>query len=91
MPTIHEQMREVAKGLDAVSSEAACEARLILAHVYGTTPGALIMRLLHESGHEGFKDGDTAKQIVLSVRLSSATTRLVLSGSRPRSTHSTLA
>ena len=52
MPTIHEQLRKVSRDLDAVSSEAACEARLILAHVYGTTPGALIMRLLHEGSHE---------------------------------------
>ena len=38
-----------------------------------------------------FSDGETAKQMVFSVRLSSATTRFVVSGSRPRSTHSTLA
>ena len=34
-------------------------------------------------------DGDTARQIVFSVRLSSATTRFVVKGSRPRATHST--
>ena len=33
--------------------------------------------------------GVMARQMVLSVRLSSATTRLVSSGSRPRSRHST--
>lgn len=37
------------------------------------------------------RDGDTAKHIVLSERDSSATTRFVVNGSRPRSTHSTLA
>ena len=36
-----------------------------------------------------FRDGETARQMVFSVRLSSATTRLVVSGSSPRSTHST--
>ena len=36
-----------------------------------------------------FMLGDTARQMVPSDRLSSATTRLVVRGSRPRSTHST--
>ena len=36
-----------------------------------------------------FNDGDTARQMVFSVRLASATTRLVVSGSSPRSKHST--
>ena len=36
-----------------------------------------------------FKAGDTAKQIVFSVRDSSATTNLALNGSSPSSTHST--
>ena len=36
-----------------------------------------------------FNDGDTAKQIVFSLRLTSATTRLVVKGSRFLSTHST--
>ena len=36
-----------------------------------------------------FKDGDTAKHIVLSVLDSSATTSLAVKGSSPRSTHST--
>ena len=35
-----------------------------------------------------FNDGDTARQMVLSVRDSSATTRCVRSGSKPSSTHS---
>ena len=35
-----------------------------------------------------FSEGDTARQMVFSVRLLSATTRLVRSGSNPRSTHS---
>lgn len=49
MPTIGEQLRSVRLALRPVSEEAASEAQLILAHVYGTTPGALIMRLLHEA------------------------------------------
>ena len=36
-----------------------------------------------------FSAGETARHMVLLVRLSSATTRLVVSGFRPRSTHST--
>ena len=36
------------------------------------------------------RGGETARQIVPVERLSSATTRFVSSGSRPRSTHSTL-
>ena len=36
-----------------------------------------------------FRDGDTARQMVFSVRSASATTRLVVSGSSCRSTHST--
>ena len=36
-----------------------------------------------------FSEGETARQIVFSVRLSSATTRLVVMGSRLRSMHST--
>ncbi len=36
-----------------------------------------------------FKEGETARQMVFSVRLKSATTRLEVSGSSPRSTHST--
>ena len=36
-----------------------------------------------------FKEGDTARQMVFSVRLSSATTKKASSGSRPLSTHST--
>ncbi len=36
-----------------------------------------------------FRAGDTARQMVLSVRLSSATNRFAVSGSRPRATHST--
>ena len=36
-----------------------------------------------------FSEGDTARQIVLSVRLESATTRFVVSGSSFRSMHST--
>ena len=36
-----------------------------------------------------FKDGETAKHMVFSVRDGSATTRLVIIGSRPRSIHST--
>lgn len=35
-----------------------------------------------------FREGDTAKQMVFSVRLASATTRLVVSGSRCRAAHS---
>lgn len=38
-----------------------------------------------------FREGLTARQMVLSVLLSSATSRLVVSGSNPRATHSTLA
>ena len=38
-----------------------------------------------------FSDGDTARHIVLEVRLLSATTRLVDRGLSPLSTHSTLA
>lgn len=47
MPTIGEQLRQIRSALEPVSEEAASEAQLILAHVYGTTPSALIMRLLH--------------------------------------------
>lgn len=47
--TVHEQLRSVRRALREVSSEADWEAQLILAHVYGTTPGALTMRLLHEA------------------------------------------
>ena len=36
-----------------------------------------------------FKEGETARQIVFSVRETSATTRLVVRGLRPLSTHST--
>lgn len=36
-----------------------------------------------------FKEGDTARQMVFSVRDASATTRFVVRGSRPRSAHST--
>ena len=36
-----------------------------------------------------FSAGETARQIVFSVRLKSATTRFVISGSSPRSRHST--
>lgn len=49
MPTVGEQLRHLRSVLQAVSAEADSEAKLILAHVYGTTPGALIMRLLHEA------------------------------------------
>ena len=35
------------------------------------------------------RDGETARQIVLAVLASSATTKLVFRGSRPLSTHST--
>ena len=38
---------------------------------------------------QAFRDGVTARQMVFSVRLKSATTKLVVRGSRPRSTHST--
>ena len=37
------------------------------------------------------KDGETARQIVFSVREESATTKLVFIGSSPRATHSTVA
>ena len=43
--------------------------------------------LVREDG--SFSEGVTARQIVFSVRLASATTRLVVMGSRPRSRHST--
>ena len=36
-----------------------------------------------------FKEGETARQMVPSDRLSSATTRFVVRGSNPLSTHST--
>ena len=36
-----------------------------------------------------FNDGETARQIVFSVRAASATTRFVFSGSSPRAAHST--
>ena len=38
---------------------------------------------------QALSDGETARQMVLSVRVSSATTRFVVSGSSPRATHST--
>ena len=38
-----------------------------------------------------FREGDTARQIVFSVREESATTRFVVSGSRCRAAHSALA
>ena len=38
-----------------------------------------------------FNAGDTARQIVFSLRSGSATTRSVVIGSRPRATHSTVA
>ncbi len=38
---------------------------------------------------QAFRLGVTARQMVFSVRLRSATTRLVVRGSRPRSMHST--
>lgn len=63
MPTIHQQLRAVRDALSAVSSEADCEARLILAHVYGTTPGALTMRLLHEAGFSAQIDGIVAARL----------------------------
>ena len=36
-----------------------------------------------------FNDGETARQMVFSVLLGSATTRFVVKGSNPRDTHST--
>ena len=38
---------------------------------------------------KAFREGETARQMVLSVRVSSATTRLVHRGSIPLATHST--
>ncbi|MBD5560520.1 MAG: peptide chain release factor N(5)-glutamine methyltransferase [Clostridia bacterium] len=63
MPTIHEKLCSIRRRLEAVSSEAAQEAQLILAHVYGTTPGALIMRLLHEAEREEETDRIVAARL----------------------------
>ena len=38
---------------------------------------------------KAFSEGETARQMVFSVRLTSATTRLVVSGFSPREAHST--
>ena len=37
---------------------------------------------------KALREGETARQMVFSVRLASATTRFVVSGSRPRAAHS---
>lgn len=53
MTTIQQQLRDVRRRLARVSEEADSEARIILAHLYGTSPGGLIMRLLHEADDQG--------------------------------------
>ena len=53
----------------------------------------LSIAMAEENGYQNIEDcireGVTARQMVLSVRLSSATTRFVSRGSKPRSRHST--
>lgn len=52
MPTVREQLVRIRRQLEKVSCEADSEAKIILAHVYGTSPGGLLMRLLHEAAGE---------------------------------------